>query len=147
MRLTKHTDYALRVLIFVACQPDRWVSTEEIAAAFGVSVNHLVKVVSRLAHLGYLSVRRGRAGGVALGRAPETIRLGRLIRETEPDLNLVECFDRESNECPLGSSCALIAPLAAAREAFFRELDTHTLADVVPPRKRTKYLKALNVVT
>lgn len=132
MRLTKATDYAFRVLLYAATHPERRVSTEEIARAFDISKDHLGKVVNQLAHLGWIDARRGRGGGLQLARAPEVIGLGEVTRAFEPDLDLVECFDRRRNTCPIVSACALIKPFAEARRAFLAVLDGCTLADVIP---------------
>lgn len=143
MRLTKHTDYALRVLLFAASHPDRHVSSEEISEAFGISPNHLVKVVHRLGKSGFVAIRRGRTGGLSLARPPEEIRLGDVVAATEPDFFAVECFDREHNTCALAPACALIPPLRQAMAAFLAELSRHTLADVAGARHRVRYLKLL----
>ena len=132
MRLTKATDYALRVLLYAASFPDRQVSTEELAEAFHISLNHLGKVVNQLAQLGWIDARRGRGGGLTLARAPEAIGIGEVVRAIEPDLHLVECFDGARNTCPIVPACGLVAPLAEARRAFFAVLDRYTLADVRP---------------
>ena len=118
MRLTRHTDYALRVLLYAATYPDRRVSTEEISKAYGISTHHLVKVVNNLGRAGFLDLKRGRNGGIRLGRAPEEIVVGAVVRVTEPDLHLVECFDAKRNTCPIVPACRLIQPLADARKAL-----------------------------
>ncbi len=138
MRLTKHTDYSLRVLIYVGSWPERWVSTEEIAKSYGISNHHLVKVVNKLGKEGYLEVKRGRLGGIRLAVEPKEIRLGTLVRKTEPDFCMAECFDSANNTCPITSVCALIRPLHEAKEAFLGSLDRFTLADVVGPRHLVK---------
>lgn len=146
MRLTRHTDYALRVLLYAATYPDRRVSTEEISTAFGISTHHLVKVVNNLGRAGFLDLKRGRNGGIRLGRAPEEIVVGAVVRVTEPDLHLVECFDAKRNTCPIVPACRLIQPLADARKAFLRVLDGYTLADVVPadaPHVRAELIQLL----
>lgn len=131
MNLSLHADYALRVLIYLGLHPDSIVPTAEISRAYGISKNHLVRVVQTLGECGYVSVTPGRAGGVALGRAPEQIRLGQVVRDAEPSLRLVECFDRETNSCPIVPVCALKPILQGALEAFLSELDRHTLADIL----------------
>lgn len=132
MRLTKATDYALRVLLYAATHPERRVSTEEIARAFDVSKDHLGKVVNQLAHLGWIDARRGRGGGLMLARDPELIGLGEITRAIEPDFDLFECFDRRRNTCPIAPACGLIKPFAEARRAFMAVLDGYTLADIMP---------------
>lgn len=131
MQLNAFTDYALRVLIYAAVRRDERCLTAEAATAFGVSRHHIVKVVNELQHLGYLETTRGRAGGFRLARAPEQVRVGHLVRQTEGSLALVECFDRATNTCPLARACGLKGVLAEAFEGFFAVLDRHTLADLV----------------
>lgn len=131
MRLTAHTDYALRVLIFLALQEDGTASAPDIAAHYDLSVHHLRKVVQALAHEGLVTTARGRSGGVTLALPPEDIRLGRVIQALEPDLELVECFGEGPVQCVIAPACRLKAALADARAAFLDELDRSTLADVV----------------
>lgn len=132
MRLTKATDFAYRVLLYVGTHPGRRVSTDEIATAFAISKDHLGKVVNQLAQQGWIDAKRGRGGGLILARAPEVIGLGEVVRVMEPDLDLVECFNRKYNTCPIVPACGLIGPLAEARRAFLAVLDGYTLADVLP---------------
>jgi Rrf2 family nitric oxide-sensitive transcriptional repressor len=146
MRLTQHTDYAIRVLMYAA---SRWAregeealsSIREIAEAYGISENHLMKVVHRLAQEGLLYTQRGRHGGLRLARAPVTIRVGDVVRLSEGDMALVECFGAGST-CPLSANCLLAAAIEKARKAFIDSLDQHTLADLVP-RARAREIIAL----
>jgi Rrf2 family nitric oxide-sensitive transcriptional repressor len=146
MRLTQHTDYAIRVLMFAA---SRWLregdqalsSIREIAEAYGVSENHLMKVVHRLAQEGLLHTQRGRNGGLRLAADPAKVRLGGVVRRIEDDMALVECFT-EASTCPLTQGCALAAALDQARGAFIAELDRYTLADLVP-KARARQIIAL----
>ncbi len=131
MQLSKFSDYALRVLIYAAAQAPRQVSLDELAGTYGVSRNHLVKVVQRLGQLGHVATRRGRGGGITLGRAAEEIALGSLVRETESTLALVECLHAPTNTCPLSPACRLKGLLAEAQDAFFDSLDRFTVADLV----------------
>ncbi len=131
MQLTLYTDYSLRVLIFLGMQPERQATIAEIADSYGVSRNHLVKVVHNLAGMGYISTSRGRGGGLLLASAASAINIGDVVRQTEPNFNLVECFDKENNTCPIAPGCILIKGLKAARTAFMDVLDQFTLADVV----------------
>jgi len=147
MRLTKHTDYALRVLLYTAAFPERLVSTEEISNTYGISNNHLIKVVNNLGKLGLLEVRRGRQGGVRLARAPEDIGIGEVVRMTEPDFHMVECFDGPTNTCPIVRVCGLIKPLAAAKEAFLASLDGYTLADAISGQRQPKLRRTLLQLT
>ena len=134
MRLTVRTDYALRVLMYVGLQPERLATIAEMAAAYGVSENHLMAVVHRLGTLGYLETVRGKGGGVRLARPPEAISLGEVVRRVESDLALVECFGAERGRCPIESACVLRDVLGEALEAFLGVLDRHTVADLVRPR-------------
>jgi Rrf2 family nitric oxide-sensitive transcriptional repressor len=146
MRLTQHTDYAIRVLMYAA---SRWKrdgeqalsSIHEIAQAYGISENHLMKVVHRLAQEGLLHTQRGRNGGLRLAADPATIRLGDVVRLIEDDMALVECFG-EGSTCPLSAGCLLADALDGARQAFIASLDRHTVADLVP-RARAREIIAL----
>lgn len=129
MRLTSFSDYALRVLMYAAAHEGRLITIEETARAFSVSRTHLMKVVNLLTRAGYLRAVRGRAGGLALGKAPESIRLGDVVRLTEPDLELVECFGA-ANTCIISPCCRLRPVLGEALAAFTATLDRHTLADL-----------------
>ncbi|QPF82787.1 Rrf2 family transcriptional regulator [Bradyrhizobium genosp. L] len=129
MRLTSFTDFALRALMRLAGEPDRWFATGEIAAEFGISRNHLAKVVRDLAGSGFIATQRGAGGGFALARPPQAITLGAVVRALEGDSALVECFGEDGGDCVLLPRCRLKAKLAAAREAFMRELDGTTLAE------------------
>lgn len=146
MRLTQHTDYAIRVLMFAASRYSRegaeaLSSIREIAEAYGISENHLMKVVNRLAQEGLLATQRGRNGGLRLARDPSQTRLGEVVRRIEDDMTLVECFGANST-CPLSAGCHLAGALAQARQAFIASLDGHTLADLVP-RARAREIIAL----
>lgn len=143
MQLTVHTDYALRVLLYLSHFPERRVGTEEISTAYGISKNHLVRVVQTLADSGYVRVTVGRAGGVELARAPEEIRLGQVVRATEVSFRLVECHDLLHNTCPIVPVCGLKGMLDTALEAFLATLDRYTLADLVKPESRENFVKLL----
>lgn len=130
MRLTQFTDYALRLLIYAAAHPDRLVTIEETAAAYGISRNHLMKVANLLTREDFLRAVRGRTGGLMLARAPESIGLGHVVRSTEPDFAIVECFG-DTYQCRLTPSCRLKGILGTALAAFLNEMDRHTLADLV----------------
>lgn len=133
MQLSLHADYALRVLIYAAAQPDRVVPTQDIADAYGISKHHLVRVVQTLAARKYVAIHAGRSGGLTLAKKPRDIRLGQVVRDAEANLRLVECFDRATNTCPIAPACTLKRMLAEALEAFIGTLDSYTLADVVGP--------------
>ena len=129
MRLTTFTDFALRALMRLAGEPARTLSTNEIAAEFGISRNHLAKVVRDLADNGFILTQRGAGGGFSLARPAASITLGEVVRALEGTSALVECFRDDGGGCALTPRCRLKARLAAAREAFMRELDKTTLAD------------------
>lgn len=132
MRLTNFSDYALRVLMYAASVRGRLITIEETAQVYGISRTHLMKVVNILIRAGYLRGVRGRAGGFALAMAPEAINLGAVVRTTEPDFALVECFDTGS-QCVLGRTCRLPDVLNQALAAFAATLDRYTLADIALP--------------
>ena len=134
MHLTRFTDYSLRVLIFLAVKGEERSTIHEIAGRFDISRNHLMKVVQDLSHKGYITAIRGNNGGLLLKKAPEEIRLGRLVRDTENDLELVECFGA-SNECRITPACRLKPILAEALRAFLAVLDKYTLADMLGPQQ------------
>lgn len=134
VQLTQFSDYSLRVLIYLATHPVTLVSVEEVSRAYGISRHHLVKVVQGLVELGLVESSRGRGGGMRLAVDPGEIRLGWLIRQTEPHLNLVECFDRERNTCPIAPACGLKGPLQRAQQAFIAVLDEYHLGQVVTRR-------------
>jgi Rrf2 family transcriptional regulator, nitric oxide-sensitive transcriptional repressor len=133
MRLTAFTDYTLRTLIYLALQPEKLVTIADIASAYDISANHLMKVVHHLAQAGDIATVRGQRGGLRLARLPETIRLGDVVRRTEPDLELVACFD-EGQHCVIQEGCVLKHALDSALQAFLGVLDRYTLADLVAPR-------------
>jgi Rrf2 family nitric oxide-sensitive transcriptional repressor len=132
MRLTDYTDYALRVLMYVGAQAGRLVTIQEIAINHGISKNHLTKVVHRLGLAGLVQTVRGRSGGVRLARDPATITVGSVVRLTEPDFIMVECFDEARNTCTLSPVCVLKHALGRATGAYLRELDSISLASVLP---------------
>lgn len=129
MQLTRFSDYALRVLMYAHAAEGRLVTIEEIAGAYRISRAHLMKVVNALTRAGYLTAVRGRAGGVTLARPAEDIRLGDLVRATEPDFALVECFSTRGT-CIVDGCCRLPGVLKRALGAFLAELDQHTVASV-----------------
>ena len=144
MRLTVYTDYTIRLLIHLAVQGDRAATIQEVAQRYNISRNHLMKVASRAVQAGYIESTRGRGGGLRLARPASQIRLGKLLRATEDDWSLVECFDPGRNRCSITKACGLRPILAEALEAYFAVLDSYTLADAVKQRKPLTQLLALN---
>jgi Rrf2 family transcriptional regulator, nitric oxide-sensitive transcriptional repressor len=142
LQLTLHADYSLRVLIYLAENPGRTVSTEEISEAYGISRHHLVRVIQTLHEHAFLKVSAGRGGGASLARPPEEINIGQVVRNTEPGFRIVECFDLAANTCPIVPVCKLRGLLSHALESFFEVLDAYTLADMVrmPPGTRISNL-------
>lgn len=132
MRLSLFTDYSLRVLMFAALKDSSFMMSE-VADAYGISRHHLVKVIHYLGKLGYLETRRGRNGGISLAMRPEAIRIGMVVRRTEDNPAIVQCFEPGSSHgnCPVNGSCKLKGALAQAMHAFYETLDRHTLSDLV----------------
>jgi Rrf2 family nitric oxide-sensitive transcriptional repressor len=143
MRLTAFTDYCLRALIFVALKGDELATIDEIAERYRINRNHLVKVVFRLSQLGYLRTLRGKGGGIRLADDPAKLNLGRLVRQTEQDFSLVECFRERDCQCVIETACVLKSALRGALEAFFAVLDGYTLADLIRPSRSLARLLSL----
>jgi Rrf2 family transcriptional regulator, nitric oxide-sensitive transcriptional repressor len=131
MKITEYTDYTLRTLIFLGLHRDERVTIQDIAEGYGISKNHLMKIIHQLGQDGVIETVRGRGGGVTLRMAPEDIRIGAIVRASEPDFALVECFDRGHNRCVISPVCRLQGGLREALDAFFRVLDGLTLADIL----------------
>lgn len=130
MRLTDYTDYSLRVLMFCALHPERSVTIAELAESHAVSKNHLMKIVNDLARQGLLQTTRGRGGGLRLLKPASDIRIGDVVRQTETDFRLVECFDVNHNTCTLTTHCQLKQVFKTALQSYLAELDRVTLADI-----------------
>jgi len=141
MRLTVYTDFSLRLLIFLALKDEKLATIAEIAKAYGISKNHLMKVAHRLGLAGYVETTRGKGGGLRLARRPEDIVLGEVVRDT--DMALVPCFARTGAACAIFPSCELRAALGAAQNAFLAALDQRTLADLVRLRAPLRKLLAI----
>lgn len=131
MKLTDYTDYTLRVLIYLGLHQDDLVTIQQVADGYRISKNHLMKIVNQLSQSGVVAATRGRNGGVRLALPPERINIGAIVRATEADFRIVECFDQVNNQCVLSPACRLRAAMHEALEAFFRVLDGLTLADVI----------------
>jgi Rrf2 family nitric oxide-sensitive transcriptional repressor len=131
MRLTLHTDFALRLLMLLALEPDTLHTIEEVATRYRISKNHLMKVAQTLAQQGFIESVRGRNGGLRLAKPAERINLGAVVRTTDDSLVLVECFARETNTCVVASACGLRGPLDEALAAFMAVLNKYSLADLI----------------
>ena len=131
MRLTMHTDYALRLLMLLAMEPDELHTIDEVARRYRISRNHLMKVAQTLAQAGFIDSQRGRGGGVRLRGTAAALNLGAVVRQTEDSLALVECFDRERNSCVVAPACGLRGALGEALQAFLSVLDRYSLADLI----------------
>jgi Rrf2 family nitric oxide-sensitive transcriptional repressor len=129
MRLTRHVDYSLRVLMFLAVSPEGFGTVRQISEAYGISRNHLMKVVQALGQKGYVETTRGKGGGLTLKDVPDQINVGRVVRDMEADLELVECFG-SSDRCAITPECRLRQLLVDALDAFLEVLDRQTLADL-----------------
>ena len=129
MQLTLFSDYSLRVLLYLSTHHGRRVPLPEISAAYAISQHHLVKVVQRLVEERLVESVRGRGGGLRLARPPGDINIAAVVRLTEPNSTLVECFDARTNTCPIDSACGLKMALVKAQNAFFAELERYSLAD------------------
>jgi len=147
MRLTTFTDYCLRVLMFVGAKDGKVATVDEIATSYRISHNHLMKVVFRLGQLGYLTNVRGKGGGIYLAMEPEEINLGTLVRQTEEDLKIVECFQSSGTGCRIEPACVLRKALGEALGAFLSVLDGYTLEDLLVPRRRLARLLTIPSTT
>ncbi len=143
MRLTVYTDYALRLLMYLALKDDRLATVNDVADSYGISRNHLMKVAHQLGVAGYVETVRGRGGGLRLARSPASIGLGDVVRRTEPDTSLVPCFKPVDAPCAIRRCCVLQRALEKARLAFFEVLDGYTLEDLVKPRTNLQQLLAI----
>ena len=144
MYITRYTDYSLRVLMYVALKGDEISTIGEIADSYGISKNHLMKVVQQLNAKGYLIALRGKNGGLRLNGPAANINIGNLVRDTEEDFALVECFS-DKNSCSITPACHLKSIFKEALEAFFKALDQYTLADLLPKQKQPALIKLLDI--
>jgi Rrf2 family nitric oxide-sensitive transcriptional repressor len=145
MRLSEYTDYTLRVLMHCATRPDEQITIAGMADELKLSKNHLMKIVNDLARQGVLETTRGRGGGIRLGRPADAINVGAVVRASETDFRMVECFDPDTDACTLTPGCKLKAVLRDALRAYLERLDAVTLADIATlPRHRA--LPAVAVV-
>jgi Rrf2 family nitric oxide-sensitive transcriptional repressor len=130
MRLTHFSDFSLRLLMYLAAHAEKACTIREISAWYGISKPHLVKVAHNLVKLGYVASTQGKGGGLRLAKAPGEINIAALVKHTEPDFHIVECFDRERNTCRITRNCKLKHLLHDATGAFFKTLEGHTLASI-----------------
>ena len=142
MRLTSYTDYALRTLMYLAINRDQLATIQDIADAHGIAKNHLTKVVHHLGVLGLIDTVRGRNGGLRLGREPEDINIGDVVRQTETDFHMAACFDPQGEGCAYSAACELKGVLGEATAAFLRVLDDVTLDKMVSKEKSRRGRKS-----
>jgi Rrf2 family transcriptional regulator, nitric oxide-sensitive transcriptional repressor len=136
MHLTQYTDYSLRVLMYLAVKDEKQLfQIKEISDSYGISKTHLMKVVYKLGKLGYIETVRGRNGGMRLLKNPEDINIGTVVRHTEENFHMVECFDKEHDTCPITPACRLQHAIGDALQAYFEVLDQYTLADITKNRQ------------
>ena len=135
MELSRFTDYSLRALVYVGLHDHTLATISGIADAYGISKNHVVKVVHKLSQQGFLKTYQGRGGGLELGRAPDQIRVGDVVRAME-SMHLVECFDPDKGDCCIFGACVLKQALQRAHEAFLATLDEYTLTDLLAPNRK-----------
>ena len=140
MKLTRYTDYALRVLLYLGASDDRRCSIGEIARGYRISENHLMKVVQDLGRMGLVATSRGRGGGIRLARPPEEIRVGDVVRRTETDMDLADC-----EGCVISPVCGLVGVFDEAVMAFMAVLDRYTIADLLA--RRGDMLRLLGALT
>ncbi|MCC8418543.1 MAG: Rrf2 family transcriptional regulator [Rickettsia endosymbiont of Glossina mortisans submortisans] len=131
MQLTSFTDYGLRSLIYLASKPERVCSVKEISEYYNISLNHLVKVIHRLAQLGYINGSKGKGGGIKLASSPSSMKLGDIIEKLEPNMDIVECFNKNTNSCRITNSCQFKHFIKEASEAFIKTLNNYTLEDAM----------------
>lgn len=148
MRLTLYTDYSLRVLLYLANREDENVTITELADFYEISRNHLVKVVHNLGLKGYILTSRGRHGGIKLSRPAQEIPIGDVVRSTEPDFDLLECFNPATDKCVISRSCSLKGVLHSAQASFLNILDEYTLADIAKAsRKALPAFKSIPIIS
>ncbi len=143
MRLTAYTDYSLRVLMYLGLRGEKLATISELSETYGLSANHLMKIVHNLGKLGYIETVRGRGGGMRLAGDPEQINLGKVVRQMEPDFAIAECFDAGRHDCVIAPACRLQRVLDQAVRSFLDVLDQHTLADLL--QNRTKLRSLLHI--
>lgn len=146
MRLTLHTDYALRLLMLLALEPEESHTVESVSRRYDISRNHLNKVVQTLGQAGFIESQRGRGGGVRLAKPAEALNLGRIVRATEDNFHIVECFCRDTNTCVVAPACGLRDPLDEALAAFLAVLDRYSLSDLIKNPATSRRMRRLLAV-
>ena len=146
MHITRYTDYSLRVLIYLAVNQDRLATISNIANSYGISKNHLMKIVQQLNQRGHILATRGKNGGIKLNHTAEEINIGTLVREIEDKNKLVECFGEE-NQCVITPNCQLKNIFAEAQENFFKTLDNYTLEDLIKGQNKVGLTQLLTLAT
>jgi Rrf2 family transcriptional regulator, nitric oxide-sensitive transcriptional repressor len=146
MKLTLYTDYSLRVLLYLAYKKGEAATISEMADFYKISRNHLVKVVHELGKSGYILTSRGKGGGIRLARAADEIVIGEVVRKTEPDMDLLECFNPATDQCAITKICNLKHILFEAKTRFVSILDEYTLADAAKTVAKESELKAIKVI-
>ncbi len=136
MRLTDYSEYALRVLIYLSIQDDRLVTVKEISEQYGISHNHLTKLVHKLGKNGFVETIRGKSGGLRIGRDPAMITVGEVVRIMESDFAIVECMQSGNYECRIVRACVLSGVFREGLNAFLEVLDNYTIADLVKPKQQ-----------
>ncbi|MDQ6956496.1 MAG: Rrf2 family transcriptional regulator [Mariprofundaceae bacterium] len=137
MQLTLYTDYSLRVLLYLGQRPDERITITQISEYFDISRNHLVKVVHNLGKLKLIHTIRGKNGGMLLAQEPKDINLATVIQHIEPHMNLLECFDDETNTCRITNECKLKRILFKAKKSFLDAIKAYTLADLLEKNRST----------
>lgn len=145
MKLTLHTDYALRMLVFLAVREGRSTTVSDMAKVYRLSRNHLMKVALDLGRLDYIKTTRGRSGGISLARRPSEINVGDVVRAMEDGFALVECLDPGGGSCLITPACRLKGVVRRALEAFLAVLDAYTLADLIGERTLLEELLEIQV--
>ena len=144
MQLTSYTDYAFRTLIALACVAPEKLTTNEISESYDISHNHLLKVVQKLAELGYVETMRGKSGGIRLLADPRVLTLGAVVRSMEPELGVVSCLRKGEPSCAIKPACNLKAILDNVTDQFLASLDAHTLSDLTTAKPRLVRLLKLS---
>jgi len=144
MHITRYTDYSLRILLYLAVKGEQLSTITEISASYGLSKNHLMKIVQHLSAKGYLLAIRGKFGGIRLDKPLSEINIGALVRDFEEHNNLVECFS-DKNHCIITPSCGLKKMFSQAQKSFLTTLDNYTLSDLLSDNKKSELAEILAI--